>query len=159
MPAAKLRQYLEERGIPFRCISHHVTYTAQETAASAHIRGRELAKTVMVLLDGRLAMAVLPAMRRLDLDRVGQFAGAKQVVVASERQFRDMFPDCEPGAMPPFGNLYGLPVFVDASLAEDDQIAFNAGTHDELIQLAYADFARLVQPQVAELAYQRPVPV
>ncbi len=159
MPAAKLKRFLDEQGVSYVAIPHFTTYTAQETAASAHVRGRELAKTVMVKLDGTIAMAVLPATRRLDLTRLQEAAGAGQIALATEREFKDMFPDCDVGAMPPFGNLYGLRVFVDRSLAEDEHIAFNAGTHDELIQISYRDFDRLVQPTVAGLAYERPVAV
>lgn len=159
MPAARLKRFLEEQGVPYVSIPHYTTYTAQETAASAHVRGRELAKTVMVKIDGTLAMAVLPATRRLDLARLQEATAAREVTLATEREFKDLFPDCDVGAMPPFGNLYGVPVFVDCSLAEDEHIAFNAGTHDELVQIAYRDFERLVNPRLADLAYQRPIAV
>ncbi len=159
MPATRLKRFLDDHGVRYGSIPHCPTYTAQETAASAHVRGRELAKTVMVKLDDTIAMVVLPATRRLDLARLEATAGARQATLASEREFKDMFPDCDVGAMPPFGNLYGLRVFVDQSLAEDEHIAFNAGTHDELIQIDYRDFERLVAPTVASLAYERPVTV
>ncbi len=140
-------------------IPHYVAYTAQETAASAHVRGRELAKTVMVKIDGRMAMAVLPATRKLDLERLRDVADAHEAALATEREFRDMFPDCEVGAMPPFGNLYGLRVYADKSLTDDEHIAFNAGSHEERIQMAYRDFERLVEPTVAGLAWESKVPV
>jgi Ala-tRNA(Pro) deacylase len=159
MPATRLKRFLDDHGVRYVSIPHYPTYTAQETAASAHLRGREVAKTVMVTLDGTMAMVVLPATRRLDLARLEAAAGARQATLATEREFKDMFPDCDVGAMPPFGNLYGLRVFVDQSLAEDEHIAFNAGTHDELIQIDYRDFERLVEPTVASLAYERPVTV
>jgi Ala-tRNA(Pro) deacylase len=155
MPAATLKRFLDENRVRYVSIRHSPTYTAQEIAASAHVPGRELAKTVMVTIDGVLAMAVLPATAMLDLDLLKQAAGAKQVTLANEREFQDRFPDCEVGAMPPFGNLYDLKVYSDASLAEDEKIAFNAGSHAELIQLAYQDFERLVEPVVANLAYGR----
>jgi Ala-tRNA(Pro) deacylase len=155
MPAATLKRFLDENRVRYVSIRHSPTYTAQEIAASAHVPGRELAKTVMVTIDGVLAMAVLPATTMLDLDLLKQAAGAKQVTLANEREFQDRFPDCEVGAMPPFGNLYDLKVYSDASLAEDEKIAFNAGSHAELIQLAYQDFERLVEPVVANLAYGR----
>ncbi len=158
MPATKLKRFLDENEVPYESIRHFVAYTAQETAASAHIRGRELAKTVMVKIDGRMAMAVLPATRRLDLDRLVHAAGAGQAALSTEREFSQMFSDCEPGAMPPFGNLYGMDVYVDTHLAQDEHIAFNAGTHEELIQISYCDFERLVGPTVADLAYE-PAPV
>jgi Ala-tRNA(Pro) deacylase len=155
MPAATLKRFLDENRIRYVSIQHSPTYTAQEIAASAHIPGRELAKTVMVTIDGVLAMAVLPATTMLDLDLLKQAAGAQQVNLANEREFQDRFPDCELGAMPPFGNLYDLKVYSDTSLAEEEKIAFNAGSHAELIQVAYQDFERLVQPVVANLAYGR----
>jgi Ala-tRNA(Pro) deacylase len=136
--------------MPVKYISlvHSVAYTAQEIAASAHIKGKELAKTVIVKLDGRLAMAVLPASYKIDLGMLKDATGAVEVEVASEQEFRDLFPGCQLGAMPPFGNLFDMPVFVAAKLAEDEEIAFNAGSHTELIKLAYRDFERLVQPKV-----------
>ena len=158
MPAVKLKRFLYENDVHYESIPHYLSYTAQETAASAHVHGRELAKTVMVTLDGALAMAVLPATRRLDLNRLRAASGAREVALASEGEFQDRFPDCQVGAMPPFGNLYNLRVFADASLAEDEHIAFNAGSHDELIQIAYRDFERLVKPIIATLGYERAVP-
>ncbi len=154
MPARKLKRFLEDNQVAYSTIPHYATYTAQETAASAHVRGRDLAKTVIVKLDGQVAMAVLPATRRLDLDRLREAAGVQQAELATEQDFRDMFPDCDVGAMPPFGNLYGLKVLVDRTLTDDEHIAFNAGSHEELIQLSYADFARLVDPTVASLAWE-----
>lgn len=155
MPATKLKRFLDEQGIAYQCIEHYPAYTAQETAAEAHIPGREVAKTVMVTLDGELAMVVLPANRMLSLELLERATGARTAEVASEVEFESRFPDCEPGAMPPFGNLYGLRVFVDESLAADEHIAFNAGTHRELVQMGYADFARLVTPTVGRYAYMR----
>ena len=158
MPVTKLKQFLDENHIPYVSIQHSPAYTAQETAASAHIPGRELAKTVMVQIDGTMAMAVLPSTRMLDLERLRQIAGASAVTLAGEEEFAAMFPDCEAGAMPPFGNLYDMAVYADQRLREDQQIAFNAGSHAELIQLPYRDFERLVKPTVAELAYEAASP-
>lgn len=155
MPATKLKRFLDEHGIAYQCIEHYPAYTAQETAAEAHIPGRDVAKTVMVTLDGELAMAVLPANRMLSPELLERATGVKRVELAPEVEFESRFPDCEPGAMPPFGNLYGLRVFVDESLTADEQIAFNAGTHRELVQMSYADFARLVSPAVGRYAYVR----
>jgi Ala-tRNA(Pro) deacylase len=154
MPATKLKQYLDANRIRYVAIQHSPAYTAQEVAASAHIPGRELAKTVMVDLDGDLAMAVLPATKKLDLELLEKASGAHRAVLATERQFSNMFPDCEPGAMPPFGNLYDMEVYVDEQLSYDEMIAFNAGTHAELIQLSYHDFVRLVRPTVTPLAFE-----
>ncbi len=155
MPAAKLKRFLDENRVGYVSIRHSPAYTAQEIAASAHIPGRELAKTVMVVIDGTTAMAVLPATTMVDLERLKEAAGAKEVTLSTEQEFKDQFPDCEAGAMPPFGNLYGMKVYSDRSLAEDEQIAFNAGSHAELIQLSYRDFERLVGPVVADLSARR----
>jgi Ala-tRNA(Pro) deacylase len=154
MPATKLKQFLDANQVRYVSVQHSPAFTAQEVAASAHIPGRELAKAVIVKLDDRLAMAVLPATKKLDLELLEKASGAQHATLASEREFQDTFPDCEPGGMPPFGNLYGLDVFVDEHLAEDEMIAFNAGTHAELIQLSYRDFTRLVRPRVAPLAFE-----
>jgi Ala-tRNA(Pro) deacylase len=153
MPAKKVKRFLDENHIRYVSIRHSPAYTAQETAASAHIPGRELAKTVMLFVDGEMAMAVLASTRMLDLELLRHTAHAESVTLATENQFKDRFPDCEAGAMPPFGNLYGMRVFVDRGLTLDEQIAFNAGSHAELIQLAYEDFEHLAHPIVAEFAY------
>jgi Uncharacterized conserved protein len=152
MPVKKLKDFLESRNIKYVTITHSRAYTASEIAQSAHIPGKELAKTVMVKLDGKMAMAVLPASYKVDFELLKQASGASVVELATEQAFKDMFPECEVGAMPPFGNLYGIDVYVAKSLAEDEEIAFNAGSHTELIRLAYKDFERLVQPKVAELS-------
>jgi len=125
-----------------------MAYTAQEVAASAHVTGKEFAKTVIVELDGQMAMAVLPANRKIVLQDLREVTGSDQVKFASEEAFRKKFPDCDTGAMPPFGNLYGMEVYAAESLAENKEIAFNAGSHTEVIKLAYEDFARLVKPEV-----------
>jgi Ala-tRNA(Pro) deacylase len=148
MPVKKLKEFLEKERIKYVSIVHSTAYTAQEVAASAHITGRELAKTVIVELDGEMAMAVLPANRKIVLQDLRDVTGSDQVKFASEEEFKKKFPDCETGAMPPFGNLYGMQVYAAASLAENEQIAFNAGSHTEVIQLAYKDFERLVRPKV-----------
>ncbi len=154
MPAKKLKEFLDANGIKYVTIAHSVAYTAQEIASIAHIPGKELAKTVMVKLDGKMAMAVLPASHIVDLDLLREAAGVDDIQLAQEYEFKSLFPDCETGAMPPFGNLYGLPVFAAKVLREDDEIAFSAGSHKELIRVKYADFERLVQPTVVALAAQ-----
>ena len=151
MPARQLSEFLDSNDIKYVTIRHSPAYTAHEVAASAHIPGKDMAKTVIVDLDGKMAMAVLPASSRLDLDHLKEAASARQVVIPEEGKFQGLFPDCEVGAMPPFGNLYGLDVFVADSLAKDEEIAFNAGTHTEVVRLAYQDFERLVHPKVAKL--------
>lgn len=153
MPVKKLREFLDSKQVKYVSINHSPAYTAQEVAASAHIRGKELAKTVMVTLDGRLAMAVLPASRKVGFDMLREVAGVGDVQLASEQAFRDMFAGCEVGAMPPFGNLYDMDVYVSKSLTQDEEIAFNAGSHTELIRMAYKDFEQLVHPKVARIAY------
>ena len=148
MPVQQLKEFLDNRNVKYVTITHSASYTAQEVAASAHVPGKELAKTVVVKLDGKMALAVLPASFRVNLDLLKQTTGAESIELATEDEFRDRFPGCAVGAMPPFGNLYDMPVFVSEVLAEDDEIAFNAGSHTELIRLAYADFERLAQPKV-----------
>ena len=155
MPGTKLKAFLDENHVRYVSIRHSPAFTAQETAASAHIPGGELAKTVMVKIDGAMAMAVLAAPKRLDLELLRRAAGAKSVSLADEKEFDSAFPDCESGAMPPLGHLYGLKVYVDRPLREDRQIAFNAGSHAELIQMDYQDFERLAQPVVTSLSAER----
>ncbi len=152
MPARKLKEFLDEHNVKYVSITHSRAYTAQEVAAAAHIRGKEFAKTVMVKLDGKMAMAVLPATRKVDLEALKQAAGAHKAELATEQEFQYLFPECETGAMPPFGNLYGMETYVDTSLTEDEEIAFNAGSHIELVRMAYRDYERLVQPKVAPIA-------
>ncbi|MDT8450534.1 MAG: YbaK/EbsC family protein [Wenzhouxiangellaceae bacterium] len=152
MPAQALKKFLDENGVDYEVVAHDTAYTAQEVAAAAHIPGRDMAKTVVVRLDGDLAMAVLCATDRLDLDLLKSAAGADRAELASEHDFETRFPECETGAMPPFGNLYDMDVLVDKRLAEDDEIAFNAGTHTEALNLAWKDFERLVSPKVARIA-------
>ena len=153
MPANKLKEFLDSQHVRYVTISHSPSYTAQEVAASAHVRGKDLAKTVMVTLDGRMAMVVLPASRKVGFDLLREVSGVENVQLASERAFSDMFPGCEVGAMPPFGNLYGMDVYASKLLEQDTEIAFNAGSHTELIRLTYQDFVRLVNPKVARLAF------
>jgi Ala-tRNA(Pro) deacylase len=147
MPAQRLQAFLDENQVKYVVISHSRAFTAQEVAAATHIPGKELAKSVIIEIDGELAMAVLPGSQRVDVDLLRDAVGAKEVTLARESAFRDRFPECDLGAMPPFGNLYGMPVYVADSLAEDEEIAFNAGSHTELVKLSYRDFARLVQPR------------
>jgi Ala-tRNA(Pro) deacylase len=148
MPATKLKAFLDEHKIKYVSIKHSEAFTAQEVAASAHISGKELAKTVIVKIHGQPAMAVLPANRKVVIQDLRDLTGEEKVSFAEESEFKTMFPDCQPGAMPPFGNLYGMEVYVAPGLANQEEIAFNAGTHTEVIQMAYRDFERLVQPKV-----------
>ncbi len=157
MPASKLKEFLDSYGVKYITITHSLAYTAQGIAALAHIPGKELAKTVIVKLDEELAMAVLPASSQVDMAALQKAVGAGSVRLATEREFRDRFPDCETGAMPPFGNLFGMKVFVDEALTKDAEIAFNAGSHRELVRMSYTDFERLVAPRVLQFALRRGV--
>ena len=152
MPVQKLKEFLDSQRVKYVTITHSPAYTAQEIAACAHIHGKDLAKTVMVKADGEMVMAVVPASHKVRLDHLCNAVGAKKLDLASEQEFKDKFPDCEIGAMPPFGNLYGMDVYVSETLTQDKEIAFNAGSHTELIQLPYQDFERLVQPKVAKIS-------
>jgi Ala-tRNA(Pro) deacylase len=152
MSLARLKESLDSHNIKYVTISHSVAYTAQGIAALTHIPGKQLAKTVIVKIDGRLAMAVLPASSQVDLSRLKEATDATDAGLASEQEFQDRFPDCETGTMPPFGNLYELPVFADESLARDKEIAFTAGSHRELVQLAWQDFEKLVRPRIVKFA-------
>jgi Ala-tRNA(Pro) deacylase len=149
----QLEAYLHEQRVPFVIQRHRAAYSAQDVAAREHVPGKLVAKVVMVFADGTLVMLVLPASARVDLIQAGVAIGAKGVYLAGERELAVAFPDCEVGAMPPFGNLYYVPVYVDRTLAEDETIVFQAGTHTDTITMQYADFARLVKPSVAKFAF------
>lgn len=150
MPATKLKEFLNSRGIRYVSIAHSPAFTAAEVAASAHIAGGDFAKTVIVKIAGAMAMVVLPANRRIAVAELRELLGTRDVELATETEFRGRFPDCELGAMPPFGNLYGLPVYIAQSLAEEEAIAFNAGTHREVVKMRYEDFAAVVEPIVMD---------
>lgn len=152
MPLKKLIEFLDNQGVKYVTIRHSKAYTAQEIAESAHLPGKELAKTVMIKIDGKMAMAVLPATERVDFDLLKAVVSTKNVQLAEESEFKNMFPECEVGAMPPFGNLYGLEVYAEKSLAEDQEIAFNAGSHTELFRLSYKDYERLIKPKMARFS-------
>lgn len=152
MPLEKLREFLDSHGVKYVTIRHSPAYTAQEIAESAHLPGKELAKTVMIKVAGKMAMAVLPATERVDFELLKGVARATDVQLAEEHEFKNLFPGCEIGAMPPFGNLYGMEVYVERSLAEDEEISFNAGSHTELFRMSYQDFERLVQPKPARFS-------
>ena len=154
MPIRKLREYLDNNKIKYVIISHSSAFTAQEIAASAHIPGKKLAKTVLIKIDGKMAMAVLPASDKVDFDLLKDTLGSENVRLAYEQEFMDKFPDCEIGAMPPFGNLYGMDVYVAKSLTVDEEIAFNACSHSELIRMVYNDFERLVNPKILDFSFQ-----
>jgi Ala-tRNA(Pro) deacylase len=148
----KLREYLDKQKVPYEVLSHRQAFTAQEVAQAQHVPGRELAKVVMVRSGGAFVMLVVPAPYRIDLERAKSALGKTDLVLATEDEFKGLFPQCEAGAMPPFGNLYDLPVYVDQTLTRDEEIVFNAGTHTQTVKMKYADFARLVQPKVVAVA-------
>lgn len=152
MPVQRLKEFLDKNDIRYVLISHSRAFTAAATAAITHIPGKEIAKTVMVKIDGELAMAVVPGSRHLDLQALEEELDARRAILVSEEEFKDIFPDCEVGAMPPFGTLYGLSVYVDAKLTEDPEIAFNAGSHRELMRLQFADYERLEHPRILRIA-------
>ncbi len=154
MPCVKLKEYLDKHQVPYITVTHSQSFTAQQIAASAHIPGKNMIKTVMVVVNGQMAMAVLPASYYVDFNLLKEITGEGNVRLASEMEFKDMFPDCEVGAMPPFGNLYNLEVYVAKVLTDDDEIAFNAGNHTEIIQMTYRDFEKLVHPRVMKFAMQ-----
>lgn len=155
MPLSKFRKFLDSHNIKYLVISHSLAYTAQGIAALTHVSGKKLAKTVILKIDGILAMAVVPASLYVDLDRLRSLTGAQVVELATEREFKDAFPDCETGAMPPFGNLYDMSVYADASLSENEEITFSAGTHRELMRMSWYDLVRLVNPLIDNLTHQR----
>lgn len=151
MLAPRFKDFLDSNGVNYISIPHRPAYTAMEVAESAHVSGQEMAKTVIVDLDGKLAMAVLPATKHVSLERLGRSMGAQHVNIAKEGEFRFGFPDCEVGAMPPFGNLFDMEVLVDPRLAEDQEIAFNAGNHSEVVRMSYKDFDRIVHPKTVAM--------
>src|SRR3990170_343560 len=151
-PLTRVKEYLDKEKVPYEHHIHRTAYTAQEVAAEEHVPGKMLAKAIILKVDDRLAMAVLPATARADLAALGASAGAKEVRLATEFEFTGLFPDCEVGAMPPFGNLYGLPVYVEEMIRRDPEIVFNAGTHQDTIRMKYEDFARLARPHILEFA-------
>ncbi len=152
MPVEKLREFLDSHHIKYITIDHSPVYTAREVAASTLVPRREFAKAVMVKIDGKIAMAVVPASRHVDLERLAAAAGAERADLATEQEFQQLFPGCEVGAMPPFGNLYDMDTYADEMIREDDDITFNAGTHTQVVRLAYDDFEKLVQPRIASFS-------
>ncbi|MGI9534090.1 MAG: aminoacyl-tRNA deacylase [Thermodesulfobacteriota bacterium] len=152
MPVEKLKNFLDENNIKYISVKHSEAFTAQEIAASAHIPGKELAKTVILDIDGNMAMAVVPASYHVNFKLFENEVKATRISLSTEESFKKKFPDCELGAMPPFGNLYKMDVYVSKSLAEDEEIFFNAGNHTELIRLKYKDFENLVHPKVLQFS-------
>lgn len=155
MPLNKLVNYLDEHGKKYVVIKHSPAFTAQEVAASAHIPGKEMVKTVIVKADGEMRMVVLPSTYDVDFDAIKEATGAGEVELASEDEFGEIFPDCELGAMPPFGNFYDIDTLVAESLTDDEVIAFNAGTHKELVRMNYKDYEELAEPQIMPVGVRK----
>ena len=155
MPVRKLKEFLDDENVAYNSINHSRAYTARDTAVTARVPAHEVAKTVMVKLDGKMAMAVLPAANEVDFELLKKVSNATKASLASELEFAHIFPECELGAMPPIGELYGLDTYVAAALTEDETIFFNAGSHTELIQMAYEDFQKSTRPKVAKFSRRR----
>ena len=153
----KLKEVLDQANISYEVYHHALAYTAQEVVTAQHLSGKEMAKVVMLNVDGDLVMGVIAASDKINLNTVKASLGAKEARLASEDEFTSRFPECEIGAMPPFGNLFGLPVFVDPALEKDEYIYFNAGNHVQTVRLKYQDFARLVKPQTARLVEEKKI--
>ncbi len=151
MPVKKLKKFLDIHDVKYVSINHAPAYSAQTTAESAHIPGKELAKTVIVRIDDKFTMVVLPASYRVHLGHLKVAVSASHVELATETELENLFPDCERGAMPPFGNLYDMDVYVAEQLTEDEEIAFSAGSHTELVRMSYKDFESLVMPKITAL--------
>lgn len=154
--ATRIKKYLEEQGVEYKATVHPTAYTAQQVAQATHTKGRSVAKVVMLKADGKLVMAVLPATHRVNLEKAKAVLAAQDVALAKEEEFKDLFPDCEVGAEPPFGNLYGVEMIADSVLWEDAQITFNAGTHSDAITIAFTDWLKLTNPKRAEFAEFNP---
>ncbi|MEE9201117.1 MAG: YbaK/EbsC family protein [Candidatus Brocadiales bacterium] len=148
--ARKLKEYLDGNKVPYNVSMHQEVYTAQEVAAAVHVKGKELVKVVIIKTKDKYVMAVLPADHKVDVERMRTLLNDAEARLATEGEFKSLFQDCDVGAMPPFGNLYDVGVYVDKSLAEDEDIVFQAGSHVETIRMKYADFERLVGPEVLE---------
>lgn len=146
-----IKEFLDSRNVRYKHCTHSPVYTAQEIAHAQHVSGKQLAKSVMVLADGKLVMAVLPASERLDVEKLEELIGATSIRLAEEEEFKDIFPGCELGAMPPFGNLYDIPVWVDATLESVPVLYLNAGTHTDTIEMRFGDFVHLVEPHLARI--------
>lgn len=151
----RLKELLDQAKISYEVFDHPAAFTAQGVAVSQHIPGQEMAKVVILRADGSPVMAVVPASRMISLAKLKAARGVKQVVLAEEGELASLFPECEVGGMPPFGNLFGLPVYVDTSLEKDEAIFFNAGNHRQTVRVKYADFKKLVSPIVVTLTHER----
>ncbi len=154
MPIKILKAFLDENNVKYVSIKHSSAYTSQEIASSVHVSGKEFAKTVIIKIGEEMAMAVLPASYQVDFKLLSEIFGTKKVTLASEAEFKYHFPDCEVGAMPPFGHLYDMEVYLAEVLRENKEIAFNAGSHTEIIRMAYEDYERLAEPKILKFSWK-----
>ena len=156
MPVQQLKEFLDQANVEYMCLSHPPAYTAQELAHHVKIAGDRIVKTVIIELDGKMAMLVMPATWRIRWDRLSRILDTDFVDLADEQEFQDRFPDCEVGAMPPFGNLFGMTVYCAESLTEQPELAFAAGSHSESLHMKTDDFLELVQPMVLNQGFVKP---
>jgi Ala-tRNA(Pro) deacylase len=154
--SAKLREYLETSGVAFEHHVHPTAYTAQEIAESMHVPGKEMAKAAVIKADGALLVAVMPANQKVSLEHLKFVTRAENIRLADEKEFRDAFPSCEAGAVPPFGNLFGLATYCDTSLEQNESLEFNAGSHSDTIRMAFDDFKKLARPTMIDLVDHSP---
>ena len=148
----RLEQYFRANSVPYQSMTHPPAYTAPEVAASQHVPGKQVAKVVMAMAGERLVMLVLPATAHVNFARLAEALQVPLALLAREEDFSALFADCMVGAMPPFGNLYDIPVYLDASLTDDPEIVFQAGTHTDTIKIRCSDYVKLVKPDVARFA-------
>lgn len=148
----KLNRFLDRHGVAYQVIHHQRDYSAQTTAHDTHTSGHYFIKSVILRVDGRYAMAVVPADRHVELEKIADWLDAQEVALASEQETFELFPDCEVGAEPPMGNLYGVPVYADPAITDSDSVTFNGGTHETAVRMGWADYCRLVQPAMVEIA-------
>jgi Ala-tRNA(Pro) deacylase len=155
MPLKRLTYFLDKNKVKYRIQKHETAFTSMEVAATTHIAGKKVAKTVILVIDDVMKMVVLPSTHHIDFEQIREVLNAEYVRLATETEFEDKFPDCELGAMPPFGNLYDMETILSEVMTEEEEIAFDAGTHDEVIIMAYQDYHDLVKPTILPLAIKQ----
>jgi Ala-tRNA(Pro) deacylase len=144
-----LQSFLDEKGVAYRTSRHETAFTASGLAQAEHVPGRKVIKPVIVNADGQFVMLALPASHKIDFEELKRQLEANYVSMASEEQLSRLFPDCELGAVPPIGRLYGMTTLMDESLIADDRVTFQAGTHEDAVTMTLADYRRIAQPEVA----------
>ena len=148
----RLRDFLNKNKVKYEAKRHKEVYTAQEVAAVQHVPGDEIAKVVMIKADNKMGMLVLPASHKVDFKKLYGILGTKNIKLATEQEFKNAFPDCEVGAMPPFGSFYNMPVLTDKSLAKDEKIVFRAGSHKDTVKMSLRDYDKLEKPTVVDFS-------